>query len=632
MEITLDIDPVLGKKWADDAPKEELDADTVNLMAMGACGAFIHGLEDEFLSVRRISVDSLTKLAISNQRLATLALDFLVDMFNDEIEQVRLRAIESLTTIAGHICLQVHQLETILSALDDFSVVVREKLHIMLQASTIATKDGLQGVIAKLLENLKKYPQDKRSILITFKKLGANHPDLTLPLVTQLLEVHPFFDTAEPDIEDPGHLCILVLVFNAAQHCPTMEPLLDQHTRKHRHFLLDTYPHLMPDRDEGDDGARKKKANRTNTVKFYERTLTRVSDSEHLSMASRIGLLERAGADLARLGSIEPSMADQAAFASMYLQCQTLLLKCLATRFWCNPQSMAAQETAIIEANLANLSRLCLQLSHRFSALSVPQRRKVHLLKIHVLALRLVFLVRASNKSALSATDRFLNEVADYAAIYEEEGESSSNASASPFFLALLKRLTEADDHKPGAVVRLVQPLLLLHPLASLQPEDGSSVALRQAIIYEPTGMNETPLKYTAGMVLAVSVDAEISNVQDCLDMVRIAIKTPDQKVQLVTPKPSHFFCPRAGSAHRLLTEAYMSHQVWSEAMHVEIGLVLDLSAAATTTGQSSTSSASGRNAGASSGGNKDPAEKNVVYLCEPVKVNVLPKAVKRGI
>ncbi len=33
-----------GKKWAEDTPREEVDADSVNLMAMGACGAFIHGL------------------------------------------------------------------------------------------------------------------------------------------------------------------------------------------------------------------------------------------------------------------------------------------------------------------------------------------------------------------------------------------------------------------------------------------------------------------------------------------------------------------------------------------------------------------------------------------------------------
>ena len=80
----------------------------VNLVALGSCGAFVHGLEDECLSVRSASVEALTKLSIGDQELAMIALDFLVDMFNDEIEQVRLKAIESLTAISRHILLQVH--------------------------------------------------------------------------------------------------------------------------------------------------------------------------------------------------------------------------------------------------------------------------------------------------------------------------------------------------------------------------------------------------------------------------------------------------------------------------------------------------------------------------------------------
>ena len=60
------------------------------------------------MSVRSASVEALTKLSIGDQELAMIALDFLVDMFNDEIEQVRLKAIESLTAISRHILLQVH--------------------------------------------------------------------------------------------------------------------------------------------------------------------------------------------------------------------------------------------------------------------------------------------------------------------------------------------------------------------------------------------------------------------------------------------------------------------------------------------------------------------------------------------
>ena len=85
-----------------------------------------------------------------------------------------------------------------------------------------------------------RYPQDKRSIWMTCKKIGSTHAELVLPLVTQLLEIHPFFDTPEPDIEDPAYLCILVLVFNAAEHCPTLSPLLDEVRllKKDRHVFV----------------------------------------------------------------------------------------------------------------------------------------------------------------------------------------------------------------------------------------------------------------------------------------------------------------------------------------------------------------------------------------------------------
>jgi len=53
-----------------------------------------------------------------NYNFATMALDYLVDMFNDEIEEVRLKAIDSLTRISSFIVLREDQLETILGALE----------------------------------------------------------------------------------------------------------------------------------------------------------------------------------------------------------------------------------------------------------------------------------------------------------------------------------------------------------------------------------------------------------------------------------------------------------------------------------------------------------------------------------
>lgn len=64
--------------------------------------------------VRSAAVESLCQLAIHNAAFANLSLDFLVDMFNDEIEDVRLKAIDSLRLISEHIVLRDDQLETIL--------------------------------------------------------------------------------------------------------------------------------------------------------------------------------------------------------------------------------------------------------------------------------------------------------------------------------------------------------------------------------------------------------------------------------------------------------------------------------------------------------------------------------------
>lgn len=206
-----------GKKWADDAPKEQINASTVSLMASGACGALVHGLEDEFLEVRTAAVDSLCKLAIANPKFAVLSLDFLVDMFNDEIEDVRLRAISSLTAISKHITLREDQLETMLSSLEDYSVEVREGLHVMLGVCHVSTQNCLLMVVQKVLDVLSKYPQDKFSAFGCMQRIGAKHPEICMSLVTQLLQDHPFFDSAEKDVEDPACMCdhpILILNFS----------------------------------------------------------------------------------------------------------------------------------------------------------------------------------------------------------------------------------------------------------------------------------------------------------------------------------------------------------------------------------------------------------------------------------
>ena len=69
-------------------------------------------------------MDSLCELATHSAQFAKQSQDFLVDMFNDEIESVRLNAINSLRKICHHLLLREDQLDIMLSVLkvtDHFS-------------------------------------------------------------------------------------------------------------------------------------------------------------------------------------------------------------------------------------------------------------------------------------------------------------------------------------------------------------------------------------------------------------------------------------------------------------------------------------------------------------------------------
>uniref|UniRef100_A0A1A8L2U0 Integrator complex subunit 4 n=1 Tax=Nothobranchius pienaari TaxID=704102 RepID=A0A1A8L2U0_9TELE len=84
-----------GRKWADDAPKEKLDSNTVNLIASGACGAFVHGLEDEIqgLDLLISSCEKFLQEVESFQRLFLSELPHLQDSFVDKLLELMPRLV-----------------------------------------------------------------------------------------------------------------------------------------------------------------------------------------------------------------------------------------------------------------------------------------------------------------------------------------------------------------------------------------------------------------------------------------------------------------------------------------------------------------------------------------------------------
>ena len=133
-------------------------------MSIGACGAFVRGLEDEFKEVRSAAVDSLCELANQNPAFAAMSCDFLVDMFNDEIESIRLNSINSLIKICQHVDLREEQLDTMFNVLSDYNWEIREGIRELLAHCRLSTRACLHATALALIQNLKKYPNDRSHI------------------------------------------------------------------------------------------------------------------------------------------------------------------------------------------------------------------------------------------------------------------------------------------------------------------------------------------------------------------------------------------------------------------------------------------------------------------------------------
>ncbi|KAL1427781.1 hypothetical protein MTO96_003125 [Rhipicephalus appendiculatus] len=572
-----------GQRWADDAPREEVDAQSVSLMGSGACGAFVHGLEDEFLEVRLASLDSLCRLALQFPSFAAQSLDFIVDMFNDEIEEVRLKAIQCLGRISNQIVLREDQLETVLAVLEDSSMDIREALHEVLGGCCLSTKAGLKACVDALLDNLKRYPQDKRSLWRCLRLLGLRHPYLTLPLVPELLGIHAYFDLPEPDVEDPAYMSTLILVFNAAAGCPTMVPLFEEHTLRHYSYLKDSFPSLVPQlklpNQQSSPSEGLASCSLAQSHSFLHQALERASAAELRHPAARQGWLETSIRDLQRLAEIEPQLTAAASCASLYLRCQLLFAKILSNKSWLNLSAASPLQSSTLKSLLEQLLQQTFVLQHQFLGLERAEEGALRQLRLRALALQLVVVIRGSNASALGLCEAFLEQLETLQGFLEVH-----NLQPDAFTAAMLREVDALEEPKPGAVARVLQPLLQAHacptlrfcsaPTGAQQNAGLERIKQTRAVLYEPAGETDLPQKFTAGLVLAITLDAEIESVQDIRN-VRVKVRYPDKQVQLILPRLADFR-QLEDLKYRLYTTVLLSHGVWSEALHVEMGLVLD--------------------------------------------------------
>nr|XP_033803731.1 integrator complex subunit 4 isoform X2 [Geotrypetes seraphini] len=618
-----------GRKWGDDAPKEEIDTDAVNLIESGACGAFVHGLEDEMYEVRIAAVESLCMLAQSSPSFAGKCLDFLVDMFNDEIEEVRLQSIHTMRKISNNITLREDQLDTILAVLEDSSRDIREALHELLCYTNVSTKECIHLALVELLKNLAKYPTDRDSIWKCLKFLGSRHPTLVLPLVPELLSTHPFFDTPEPDMDDPAYIAVLVLIFNAAKTCPTMPALFSDHTFRHYAYLRDSLSHLVPPLSL--PGRKLVSLPVVPSVipledpsqHFLQQSLERVYNLQHLDPQGTQELLEFTIRDLQRLGELQSELAGMADFSAAYLRCQLLLIKALQEKLWNMAAPLFLKQNALAFTAARQILEETYKMEFMYSGLETRQVSIIHHMRLQAKALEFIVTARTTRSVELlfEICETFLQEVDFFQRCFISELPHMQDSFVDKL-LDLMPRLVNS---KPSEVVKILQATLqqssFLHLTLPEQIHKASSTVI------EPTGESDNPLRFTSGLVVALDVDATLEHVQDPQNTVKVQVVYPDGQVQIIHPKPADFRNPGPGR-HRLITQVYLSHTAWTEPCQIEVRLMLAYS--------SSRSKASNRIAKSTWSDSMDvPSQpenctEGTIPFSKPVKVYIMPKPARR--
>lgn len=132
---------------------------------------------------------------------------------------------------------------------------------------------------------------------------------------------------------------MLVLIFNAALHCPSMHALFTEHASKHYHYLRDTMPHLVPRlRPALTSGSGIKMEDMDNEENIDQRGREflekMVAGIENARPGGRVHtqLLEAAAIDLDRLAEMDHHMEGAARFTALYIRC-LLLLKSILKEF-----------------------------------------------------------------------------------------------------------------------------------------------------------------------------------------------------------------------------------------------------------------------------------------------------------
>ncbi|KAG1110271.1 hypothetical protein G6F42_015387 [Rhizopus arrhizus] len=328
----------------------DVESDEFHILDSGACGSFIHGLEDEFQEVRNAAIDSICELCMYNEQLTKKAVEFLVDMFNDDIDKIRLNAIQSLRKIGTKSTLEFdeEQLEIAVGALEDSDPLARQATHELFTVVRLTVPISLSTLLDALEANTKRYPMDVLSIYRCLRDIGKRHDDYVETLVPDLLRLDKRYLPKEANVEDIMYTAYVILIVNACSSNVKMLHHLPKYIFRHFAYFKSKYPDCVPDlrklykiagiKLEGDVdclpmtfSASAKKLVAADAESYMTATIDMLqvikTQLERNELSTALLTIDVAIRNFKYITSLKPLLVGKSELAQLYLECYQIVIK-----------------------------------------------------------------------------------------------------------------------------------------------------------------------------------------------------------------------------------------------------------------------------------------------------------------
>ncbi|CAB4412708.1 unnamed protein product [Rhizophagus irregularis] len=556
-------------------PEGDIDVESaeVRLLKSSANGAFIHGLEDAFQDVRNAAIDSICELSMQNQKFSKRAVEFLVDMFQDEIDFVRLNSITSLRKIGTlqPIELDSELLQITLSVLNDADPIVRESTHGMLGVARITSPELIPPFIKELLASMSRYPEDQLSIYQCFREFGSAHGEYIEKFIPKFFKMESSYISKEINQNDRGHIGNLILAFNASISNPKILSILPKYAFRHYEYLRDKYPNCFPEvKIPGDAPRQSIRVNADdNTQSFMNQTIKMVFSMGNFfktgDFKSALRIAKVCTNNLKYISHV-PSLSGSAIFIIMYLDCVKTIIQTKQNYLEASTFTTAA-DTA---ARLLSSSYI---MEYKLIGLSVPT--KTFVIYLRVLAnIVWIFgcLTESNNGQGLSFLSKkgllksFIKRVSDLQRKIERDNFLSKS---------LTKLQTKLNKASVSPTIENMMSLfdyIMDYNLIDIDLSD--EVKRSEATIVKPVSNLDQPLEFQSEFPSTINIEAELRNIVDTTS-VAIQVIFPDQSIEHFRP-PSADFVIAEMDKLQLRTQIDISQPAWTEPCYIQLKVVCE--------------------------------------------------------